>query len=93
MRTFLELLQKKYGTKAAYRTIEIVDAHNEWVKSQLCDVSFKTDIKKDKYFTISNPTHKWNGRLVKSTMNRNKNGLCLVYFGSQHDYIHHSFLI
>lgn len=93
MKSFITTLQKIYGHKGAYRLSEITEAYNVFVKSQVSDVSFKSDLKEDKYYTINCPIHKWHDKLVRSTMKKNPSGLVPIYFGASIDWIHYSFLI
>lgn len=86
-----------YGIKGAYRTMEITEAYNTFVRSQVTDVKFKSDAKealrKDNYHTINCPVHKWHGKLVRTTMKKNPSGLVPIYLGASIDWIHYTFLI
>jgi hypothetical protein len=93
MKSFIDTLQLMHGKKGAYRLIEIQTAYNEFIQKQIVKASVVANLTEQKYYTVSCPKHKWNGKLVRSSMTKNPAGLVPIYIGSNIDHIHYSFLI
>jgi hypothetical protein len=92
---FIATLQRIYGIKKQYPIDQIQSAYNCFCKKQIVDVNhtdftLKSELKKQGYFKVIQPNHKWENRMVRSAMKPNIDGMVLVYYGSQIDYIHKS---
>lgn len=90
MKDFLGILQRMYGVKDSYKTHQIIEAHNAFCLKQVIHISKTTDLKKQGYYTVDEKGHPWFGRVVKSTMIANKDGMVAAYFGTQTKHFHKS---
>jgi hypothetical protein len=93
MKDFLGTLQRMYGVKEAYKTHQIIEAHNAFCLNKIVQIKQTTDLKKQGYYTVNEELHPWNGRVVKSSMIANKDGMVTAYYGTQAKHFHKSKLI
>ena len=92
MKDFLGTLQRMYGVKPYYKTHEIVEAHNAFCLNQVIEIKKTENLKEQGYYKVIEPNHKWEGRMVKSSMVQNKDGMVTAYFGTQSKHFHKSML-
>ena len=94
MKSFNKIVSDLFPRRTMITVNEASIAFDSYIKQQLIDKKDHVIPKgsRKNAYTLNNPTHRWNGQEVYSTLTRNQDGMVRISRNFKNDTVHIKFL-